>query len=154
VANDIRQLLLACQDASDGKFKVKFISEVANKIELNSLMQKYPNLALVLNQRNFGDDDTTGAVLLTTGEDERRHAVIPNGEFTTFEDRRRVFQGEARLFKEIAFLADSQARAVVYFTQGNEELDISGGPSGQPARSASRLKAFLEQNYLDVRPLN
>jgi len=152
--NDIRQLLLACQDASDGKFKVKFISEIANKTELANLAQKYPQLLLVLNQRGFEDeDDMSGAVVLATGENEMRHVVIPAREFSATEGRQVVFQGEARLFKEIAFLADSQSRAVVYFTQSNGELDISGGPGVQPVRSAGRFKAYLERNYLDVRPL-
>jgi hypothetical protein len=153
--NDIRQLLLACQDASEGRFRVRFISEVANRQELQSLIQRYPQLDLVLSQRGpFGDDDDSGAVVLTTGEDEKRHAVIPAREFSTEgENRQPLFQGEARLFKEIAFLADSEKKPVVYFTQGNKELDIGGGPDAQPARSAARLKAYLEKNYLDVRPL-
>ena len=155
IPNDIRQLLLACQDASDGKFKVKFVSEVANRTELQSLVQKYPQLDLVLSQRGpFGGEDDSGAVLLTTGEDEKRHAVIPAGEFSTEgENRQPLFQGEARLFKEVAFLADSEKKPVIYFTQGNKELDIGGGPDVQPSRSGARLKTYLEKNYLDVRPL-
>jgi gliding motility-associatede transport system auxiliary component len=156
IPNDIRQLLLACQDAGEGKFKVRFVSEVANRTELQSLLQRYPQLDLVLSQRGpFGDEDDSGAVLLTTGEDEKRHAVIPASEFSTMgENRQPLFQGEARLFKEIAFLADSQTKPVVYFTQGNKELDIGGGPDVPPARSGARLKAYLEKNYLDVKPLN
>jgi hypothetical protein len=156
LTNDIRQLLLACQDSSEGKFKVKFVSQVTNQTDLATLVKKYPQLDLVLNQRGGfdEDDDMPGAVVLATGEDEKRHAVIPNREFAAVEGRQLVFQGEARLFKELAFLADSQVRPVVYFTQGHEELDIGGVPGGDPRRSAARLKAYLEKNYLDVRPLH
>ena len=68
MSNDIRQLLLACQDASNGKFKVKFVSDVANKDELNSLAHKYPKLEMALSERSpFGDDEDSGAILLTVG---------------------------------------------------------------------------------------
>jgi hypothetical protein len=144
--NDIRQLLLACQDASNGKFKVKFLNSGSDKSELNNLRSKYPQLALVLDQRTV-----SGAILLTTGEDEKRHVVIPDNEL--FDERGQAFQGESRLYKEIVFLADSQTKPVIYFTQSNGELEISGA-GGQPIRSASRLKQYLEKNYLDIRPLS
>jgi hypothetical protein len=155
IVNDIRQLLLSCQDVGDSKFKVKFVSEVANRTELASLVQRYPQLDRVLKERMpFGGVDVSGAVLLTTGEDEKRHSVIPGSEFATAGEKSQpLFQGEARLFKEVAFLADSERKPVVYFTQGNKELDISGNPDASPVRSGARLKAYLEKNYLDVRPL-
>jgi hypothetical protein len=151
-ANDIRQLLIACQDESNGRFAVRFVDEVANRAELNALMRKYPQLELVLNQQGFRGD-LPGAVLLTSGEDGARSAVIPAREFSSAEGREEVFVGESRLFKELAFLADNQTKPVVYFTQGNGELSIAGEGDLPPERSAARFKAYLEKNYLDVRPL-
>jgi hypothetical protein len=146
--NSIRQLLTAFQENSDGKFTVKFLSRVArsDQSEVSGLRSKYPQLDLALEQRNVA-----AVVLLSTGEDEKRHKVIPNTEFV---NEQREFTGEARLFKEVAFLADSQTKPVVYFTQGRGELDITGNPDASPARSASRLKDYLEKNYIDIRPLN
>ncbi|HEV3439249.1 MAG TPA: Gldg family protein, partial [Gemmata sp.] len=144
--NDIRQLLLACQDASDGKLKVKFLSSATDKTLVNNLRSKYPQLELVLDQRTV-----RGAVLLATGEDEKRHAVIPDSEF--FDEKGQTFKGESRLYKEISFLADSQTKPIIYFTQSNGEMDISGTEGGRPDHTATRLKAYLEKNYLDVRPL-
>ncbi len=154
-ANDIRQLLLACDDVSGGKFKVKFLNEVTNRTDLVTLQKKYPQLDLVLNQR-MSDDDLAGAVVLTTGEDEKRHVVIPAREFFTSEGRQLVFQGESRLFKEIAFLADSEARPVVYFTQGSGELSIESAPGENvpQTRAAGRFKAYLENAYYSVKSLN
>ena len=159
-ANDIRQLLLACEDASGGKFKVKFLSEVADKTELAALDRKYARFDTVRNQRLMtSENEQAGAVLLTVGADETRHAVIPAREFTTTEgqgrNREPVFVGESRLFKEIAFLADSEVRPVVYFTQGHGELAIDPGAARGPAadRAATRLRTYLDNRYLTVRPL-
>ena len=133
---------------------MKFVSDVANKDELNSLAHKYPKLEMVLSERSpFGDDEDSGAILLTVGVDETRHAVIPSREFAARENGQPVFQGESRLFREVAFLADNQTKPVIYFTQGHEELDLTGGPDAPPDRSAARLKAYLEKDYRDVRPL-
>lgn len=145
--NDIRQLLLSCEDASNGKFKVKFLNSGTNNTELRNLRSKYPQLDLVLDQRTV-----RGAILLATGEGEMRHAVIPDSEL--FDPKGKAFLGESRLYKEIAFLADSQIKPVIYFTQSNGEMDISGMEAGKSDHTATRLKAYLEKNYLDVRPLS
>jgi hypothetical protein len=126
---------------------VRFLSQGgADREQLASLRAQYPQFDLVLDQRQSG-----GAVLLTVGEGEKRHAVLSVMDF--LGGGRDEFVGESRLFKEVAFLADSQAKPIVYFTQGHGELDIGGGPEAAPTRAATRLKDYLEKNYLDVRPL-
>jgi hypothetical protein len=152
ISNDIRELLIACEDASGGKFHVKFLSPTANKVELEALKTKFKQLPLVLSQ-GVMEDEVRGAVVLATGENEMRNAVIPAREFMDTQGPQPVFQGEARLFKEIAFLADSQNRPVIYFTQGNGELNVEPGAKVEPVRSATALRTYLEGNYLTVRPL-
>lgn len=145
--NDVRQLLTAYQEASDGKFKAIFLSQVgADRERLATLRAQYPQFNMVLEQRQ-----NLGGVLLTAGEGEKRHTVLSVMDF--LGENRNEFVGESRLFKEVAFLADSQAKPVVYFMQGHGELEIESGPEVKPSRSASRLKDYLEKNYLDVRPL-
>ncbi|MBA4189447.1 MAG: hypothetical protein C0467_15765 [Planctomycetaceae bacterium] len=146
--SDIRQLMLAYQDAGGGKVKLKFLDPVANRSDLKTLRAKYPQLDLVMEQRNV-----SGAVLLTVGEDEKRHAVIPDTEFTTAVDRKPVFQGEARLFRELAVLADTDTKPIVYFTQSNGEMSIDPAAEAPDDQKVSRLRAYLEKNYLEVRPL-
>ena len=68
-ADDIRRLLENCRDASNGKFQVKTISPVANKGEYRTLAAKYPVL----------EANETG-VLVTVGEDEKRHSFIRQTE--------------------------------------------------------------------------
>ena len=152
-ASDIRQLLLAFQEASAGHFKVKFLSQVADLTELKALRAKYPQLDLTLSQQNVG-----GAVLLTVGEDEKRHAVIPDNEFTSItgfgREREEAFQGENRLFREIMSLTESDSKPIVYFTQSNGELSISPQDEVPDDRKATRLRAYLEKNYIEVRPIN
>jgi len=146
--SDMRQLLMAFQDASLGKFRVKFLSETTNRTDLNTLRAKYPQLDLTLSQRTVA-----GAILLTAGEDEKRHAVIPDTEFAAVQGNKQVFQGEARMFRELVILADTDTKPVVYFTQSNGEFSISATDEAPDDRKATRLKAYLEKNYLDVRPL-
>ncbi len=142
--NDIRQLLIAFRDVSRGRVQVRFLSQAADKAELASLLDKYPQFELTLAQRT-----TAAAVLLTAGEGEKRHAVLSDNDF--FEGR--SFVGESRLYREIVSLAGSDRKPVVYFTQGHGELDVSNNPDVPPDRSANRLRQYLERNYLEVRPL-
>src|SRR5262249_33553379 len=86
-----------------------------------------------------------------TGTDESRHAVIPVREF--FSTTGDQFEGEARLFKELTLLADNQVKPVVYFTQSNGELSVVPEAELPDRQKAGRLRAYLEKNYLDVRPL-
>lgn len=150
-ADDIRRLLENCRDASNGKFQVKTISPVANKGEYRTLAGKYPVL----------EANETG-VLVTVGEDEKRHSFIRDDEFTQRDaasapggESGRSFVGEARLMRELLFLSESEKKAVVYFTQQAGELNLDPPPGDEvgPGASAARLRAYLERNYLEVRAL-
>ena len=57
--------------------------------------------------------------------------------------------------RELQFLGESEKKAVVYFTQQAGELSIEPPPGSEigPESSATRLKAYLERNYLEVKPL-
>ncbi len=145
---DIRQLLLATQDAARGNFKLRFLNEIADRTFVNELRSTYPQLDLTLSQRSV-----FGAVLLTTGVDQKRSAVIPDSEFTTTQNQKMVFQGESRLFRELFTLADTETKPIVYFTQSNEEMTIDPAAEAPDDRKLSRLRAYLEKNYLEVRPL-
>lgn len=144
--NDLRDVLTRFQEASRDKFRVKFLSRVSNTAELAALKADYPPV-----------QDGELGVLLTFPADKKRFSFIPVEEFFSTqpggrgEAARSVFTGEGRLVKELLFLADNKQKPKVYFTQGNEELDLAGGPD--PERGAARLRGFLEKNYLDVRPL-
>lgn len=159
VVDDIRRLLQSCADASGGKFVVKNINPQFNKTDLAALRTKYTQLEV-----------NDNGVLLTVGEDDRpaaaggpagRYAFIRVDEFLDRESgmgqqAQPAFAGEAKLIRELMFIAENRQKPVVYFTQSNKELSIGASPGSDegPERSANQLKAFLEKNYLDVRPLN
>lgn len=152
IFDDIRKLLQSCEDASHGKFKVKYVSPQSNKTELAALRARYTQLEL---------NDT--GVLLVVGEEDRpgtsagRYAFIRSSEFIerASQQNQAAFAGEARMLRELMFLVENRQKPVIYFTQSNGEVSVGQAPPGEhnPERSARRLKEFLEKNYLDVRPL-
>ncbi|AMV23888.1 ABC-type uncharacterized transport system [Gemmata sp. SH-PL17] len=144
--NDLRDVLTRFQETSRNKLTIKFISPVSGTVDLTELKANYPPV-----------QDGELGVLLTFPSDKKRFSFIPVNEFFTTESGgrgdapRSVFTGEARLVKELLFLADNKQKPKVYFTQGTEELDLTARTD--PERGATRLRAFLEKNYLDVQPL-
>src|SRR5262249_8718144 len=119
----------------------------ANTAKLASLKNEYPPL-------QTGDL----GVLLTFATDKKRFSFIPIDDFFSRstpsapgEEPKRTFVGEGRLVKDLLVLADNKQRPKIYFTQGAEELQLTGERLDE--RSASRLQRFLEKNYLDVQPL-
>lgn len=147
LSNDIRQFAYSARDAADGKLTLRFVSPVSNQAELTRLQEKYPRLGR----------DAEG-ILLTAGADEKRNAFIPFNDLFEIDPatrRPKGFAGEAKVMRELRFLADNEQKPVVYFTQGHGELSITGGAAAEAtvSGSASQLKSFLERAYLDVRPL-
>ncbi len=151
-AEDTRRLLQTCADVPGTSFKVKFISPTSDKGEYSKLKGAYP----VLEVNDFG-------VLLTYGTDEKRHSFIREEDFGQRDTNpmpggpppARSFVGESRLLQEILFLSENQEKAVIYFTQSSGELDLTEGRGDEEAATGSitRLKAFLERHYVEVRPL-
>lgn len=147
-SDDIRRLLQNAADASGGKFTLRSISPVADQNEYRQLAGRYPTLET----NDFG-------VLVTVGEDQKRHSFIREDEFFQREqgamrgEGGRLFVGEGRLMRELQYLEENEQKAVVYFTQSAGELDIAGGQQSGPMGSALRLKEYLTRNYLEVKPL-
>lgn len=146
--NDLRDVLTRFQEASKDKFRVEFVSAVTNTGKLAQLKTDYPPLQTA----------RLGGVILTFVSDPKRFSFIPTEEFfsTTSptvrgEETKSTFVGEARLVKELLFLADNKQKPKVYFTQGAGELGL--GPDVPDERSASELARYLEKNYLEVLPL-
>lgn len=146
LSNDIRQFAYSARDAGDGKLTVRFVSPVSNKVELARLQEQYPRLGR----------DAEG-ILLTAGEDEKRNAFIPAEDLFETDPRTgrlKGFAGEAKVMREVRYLADNEQKPVVYFTQANGELGITATPGVESVGgTANQLKSFLEKAYLEVKPL-
>jgi hypothetical protein len=147
VSEDVRRLAANCADASSGKFVAKVVNPTADLTEYQRLVGKYP----VLEANEYG-------VLLTVGADGKRHSFLRADEFSQRDQRNpeagTAFVGEARLLKELLFLAENEKKAVVYFTQSSGELPLAA-PLGEAVRqgSVAQLGEFLGRNNLEVRPL-
>jgi hypothetical protein len=144
ISRETYRLLDACAAAAPDKFKVHPLT-TADKELIERLAKKFPQSGLF---------DERG-ILLVAGADEAEYAFIRESDLSesnSTRGSREVFQGEAKLARELLFLAEGKVKAVVYFTTGSQELSIEPA-GGRADRSASRLKAMLEKNNVDVRPL-
>jgi hypothetical protein len=147
VDQDTVRLLSMCEEANPDKFKYQVVSPATDQAKVAELRKNYPQLDV----RDLG-------LLVTLEDDEKAAAFIRANELTTTEGGQEAYQGEAKLFTELIFLAESRVQPVVYFTQGHDELDISGAPARAggrraAARSASAVKEHLERRRVTVRPL-
>ena len=121
IANDIRQLLLACQDASNGKFQVKIVNEVANRDELINLVNKYPREQL--------PEALTGYITDRTGYDYHHHAEVgsSNAAFVGDEvtDRFCILGSADEHVAKLRELADAGVDQFnFYLMNGDEEQQV------------------------------
>ncbi len=149
LVDDARRLLVRAQEVGNGQFTARLLGLTMSNAEHARLRAKYPDVEL----NGYG-------VLLTAGEDGKRHVFIRAAELrgtTGGPDAKMTFVGEGRLLKDLAFLTENTGKPVVYFTQGSGELAVGdppadGGPE-PPTATARRLKEYLQNNYVDARPL-
>ncbi|QVL29904.1 Gldg family protein [Telmatocola sphagniphila] len=122
-----------------------------------------------LNQQyKLGEDlrDQLG-ILLVVGEKENQTVFLKIRDLVEQKfgnapgEESLNFIGEGRVMAELAFLGEGKVKPIIYFLQGNGELDISikepqprKGPRDVSAeRSASMLVQYLQDRKYDVRPL-
>ncbi|HET6576092.1 MAG TPA: Gldg family protein, partial [Fimbriiglobus sp.] len=153
VVEDSRRLLTAAQEVDPAKFRVRFLNPSLDKDEIDRLSNTYPQF----DRQQLG-------ILLVAGEGgaAARASFIRGSELSSQESDGRsshmVFQGEARLARELLFLSEGKTRPVVYFTQGHGELEIAPPPAVdqvRPAgvRTATAIREAMAKNNVDVRPL-
>src|SRR5262249_46666022 len=90
---------------------------------------------------------------------EAQHEFIPAKDLiNATPDRnstkeRYQFKGEDELMKKINYLEEGKAKAVIYFTQGQGELDLNIMESSALNPGIRDLKDRLEKGNYDVKPL-
>lgn len=118
--DDLERLLANCRNVNP-KLTYTFLSRDANVKEVQDLMDKYtipePNGLLVV----FGEESGKPA---TEFINRRDLGLIP---FDVGDGRVGLtrFAGETALYKAIDFLSQGKNKPVIYFTQGNGELEIT-----------------------------
>jgi gliding motility-associatede transport system auxiliary component len=145
---DMKAFLTNCEDASPF-FHAEYLSPGLDRDKVRQLMRR---LKVPETQRDqFG-------LVLAVGEHEEQVSFVPDNEFLDREfdeaagGRVPTFQAEAKVMTELSYLAEGKQAPVVYFTQGNGELDISGSPAVRE-RTAMLLREYLTQRKFEVKPL-
>lgn len=138
-AKDTHRLLNAVAAANPAKIQVQFLSTTVNAAKISQLKGKYPQADL----NDFG-------ILVTAGDDEKRNGFVRFEEMFEQTPQGTQFKGESRIVRELLFLAEGDAKPVVYFTQTAGELPLTGGGR----RSAAELSKALEKNNCVVKTLS
>jgi|GEM_PF-964337 len=155
VNEDIKRLLMSCQDANRSKFRVTILSPALNRKDIDKLRADYPMVEM-----------SREGILLVMGEEEgaperKRYTFLrtddladtkmgPGGQMMV------VFNGEPKLLRELMYLAENKQRPKIYFTQSSGELAIAPSmraTNQDQRRMATTLKTYLEKNFFDVQPL-
>jgi hypothetical protein len=144
--NEIEALLENCHALSD-----KFTSEVV-------LRDKEPGRVVAL-ARRYQLANTKGLLVVSGSEANELHQFIPLNDLIEYprpsmdpseRDKPPKFKGEDALISAIRFLDEGKAEPVIYFTQGNGELDVSDSMQMElpPAQRARIMRDRLEKaNY-------
>jgi len=166
--NMLQSMLANCRASTD-KMDVEYLSNnpADNPARFDEIAKKYPDI--------IGLDGTPrdDGILVVYGEASGAKgdyklikkadliSVDMRGEGRSFE-----FRGEDALMTELDFFSTGRKKTIVYFTQGNDELDIKDNSlfnraamqRGQRVVDANRgsgiLKDRLEKRNMEVKPLN
>jgi len=138
--------------------------EVNDKIQVRKLSPDFDEEARQL-ARTFGILDREGILITYGSEPQIEHHFIKRADLFSLnmdrmgrqnpdEKESFKFKGEDALITELNFLAENKDKPVIYFTQGNGELDLKKMDFGRADDGAGVLKERLEKRNFQVRPLN
>jgi hypothetical protein len=163
---ELRPLLENAQ-AYTRMLQVEYVSPDRDEVRYQKLVQKFPVLLREAAQFRMEREEVGRGVLLVYGPEEAGkppHAFITRNELEDVtpdkEGRRKVvFKGEDAIMTQLRLLADREKRPKIYFTQSNEELDLTDEqtqlhPLARDRRGGAGLllKRLKKDNY-DVRGL-
>jgi hypothetical protein len=148
--HEVETLLDNCRRVTN-KIQVEELSPDLSRSQILNLIQKYE-----LTERQ-------GLLLLYGPEGEEKSEFIKEDELFTVkqadfrnpDEKPRVqFTGESALIGKLSFLVENKARPVIYFTQGNGELDLdNSSESGREDVGVGRLRERLTRANYDIKPL-
>lgn len=149
VEQDVRDMLSMCRLYSD-KVRIDELNVHLERGRALELKQKYPKLE-------------PGCLVVLYGKDEA-HEVIPVEELSKPSNRGgprnpmgpapQDFTGEDILLSTLISLIEGKQKSIVYFTQDFNELSLAdSNPNAQFERGCGLLKAELEKQNYEVKPL-
>jgi hypothetical protein len=141
---DVRSLLNNCAEVNPN-FKASYLVPGVDDDEIRALRSR-------LKIR----DAAREGLLVTIGEKEDRQAflALQPDLFVGGEGDSLNFQGESKLMNELNFLSQTSGKMVIYFTQGNGEIEVEAGPKGRDnTRTINLLTRYLTDRKFEIKPL-
>jgi hypothetical protein len=143
--SSIHALLENCQALND-RIHVEYLNPDQDVEAVKRLAEQY----------ELGDRAGVLVVYGTTPNTQREfiklEAFIKGSEFGPPSEKR-AFKGESELMTVFNSLEENKQKAVVYFTQGEGELDLSGPSSRDPEQGMDALKRRLEADRVTIKGL-
>jgi hypothetical protein len=144
---DVQNLLTKCQEVTN-KVQVEYLSRDRNPERMAELIRQYQMVEI------------EGLLVVYGSEPGERHQFIKALDLADISSSRRmedtpryVFKGEDALMTAIVALEEGK-KSVVYFTQGNGELDINDTiPHRRPDMGAGLLRDRLQKANYEVKGL-
>jgi hypothetical protein len=146
----MRDLIENARAVTD-KIQAEFVVRDINVNEMSRLKERYK------------PDDDLGLIVVYGTGDEASHTFIPVREVLApppfdpsgrSRQREPSFKGEDRLISAISFLEEGKKKPVLYFTQGNGELDLFGlAPGARPGQRGQALAERLQRGNYEVKGL-
>jgi hypothetical protein len=139
-------LLDNCKAISD-KIQVEYLSPDVDRERVAQLQEKYKFtdrmgiLVVYGTEPNIQSQFIKGSALYTGSSPMGRQRDT------------RLFKGESELMNAISFVSGGKVKPIVYFTQGNGELDINDSTGRDVDKGAGALKQRLEQDTITVKGL-
>ncbi len=144
----VQALLENCQ-AVNPKIEVEYLSPDLNRETVKRLAEKY----------NVAGRDGLLVVHGTAPQEEHQfinYEALYNTRISPMSqsgDSSRFFKGESELMTTLSFLGEGKQKPVMYFTQGNGELDLNDMSAKELNAGMGLLKRRLEEDNYNVKGL-
>jgi len=147
--SEIKELLSNFREVND-RVQVRYLSPDLDLEEIHELQRRYGFVGRQGILVVYGNDDKARTALSsrTTCHHDQWTAPSPTPRTSPVSS-----SGEDALMTEINYLAEGQKKPVVYFTQGNGELDLQSMDSSRLDQGCGLLRERLEQRRFEVKPL-
>jgi hypothetical protein len=119
-----------------------------------------PDLDIAKMRKLYSDyqfDERLGMVVVYGEEGKAAHQVIKGSDIFAADPSRSgdrfIFKGEDALMTALSYLEEGKSKSVVYFTQGNGEMDITDVSSSQEGQGLGALRDRLQKGNYEVKGL-
>jgi hypothetical protein len=147
--NEVMTLLDNCRAVND---RIDVVPVSPDSARAEELARQYPDAGLA-----------RGSLLIVYGDEkDAPHSLINSRDLFSEGDTDRTdpdakrslkFKGEEALITQLDFLVSGKHKAVVYFTQGNGELDLNNSQADRQVAGMGLFRERLEKRNFDVKPL-